>query len=39
MGAIKRLSKRRINMNFTTWFVIAIAIIVPVMMYVFNNKE
>ena len=31
--------ERRIVMNFTTWLVIAIAIIVPVATYVFQNKK
>ena len=31
--------ERSTVMNFTTWFVIAIAIIVPVATYVFQNKK
>ena len=27
------------GMNFTTWFVICLAIIVPVATYIFHNKE
>ncbi|MBO7289318.1 MAG: hypothetical protein J6V03_04920 [Clostridia bacterium] len=31
--------ERSTVMNFTTWFVIAIAIIVPVATFIFHNKE
>ena len=31
--------ERRMVMNFTTWLVIAIAIIVPVATFIFYNKE
>ena len=31
--------ERRTVMNFTTWLVIAIAIIVPVATFIFFNKE
>ncbi len=35
----KGASKRSMVMNFTIWFVITIAIIVPVATFIFHNKE
>ena len=32
-------NERGTVMNFTTWFVIAVAIIVPVATFIFHNKE
>ncbi len=38
-GAFRGAFERSTVMNFTTWFVIAIAIIVPVASFIFHNKE
>ena len=38
-GSLKGAFERSTVMNFTIWFVIAIAIIVPVATFIFHNKE